>query len=45
MLDDSTDEEERFQQVSDDIIQEHAIARQPALTVFGANSSGKTSFI
>ncbi|CAF3644891.1 unnamed protein product [Rotaria socialis] len=45
MLDDSADEEERFQQVSDDIIQEHAITRQPALTVFGANSSGKTSFI
>src|SRR5690348_8502450 len=36
---------DRFQQVSDNMLDEHAIIGRPALVVFGPNSCGKTSFI
>jgi len=44
-LDNDGNIDDRFQQVSDTMLDEHAILSRPALVVFGQNSCGKTSFI
>ncbi|CAF1275131.1 unnamed protein product [Rotaria sp. Silwood1] len=44
-FDDDVSIDDHFQQVSDAILEEHAVAKRPSLVIFGPNSSGKTSFI
>lgn len=42
---DEETKDNRFEEVSDDAIDQHARMSRPSLVVFGQNSSGKTSFL